>query len=238
MVFAADCLVIDRRRPSSEAVSAPAAIARMAKSWTGRTSSWPRRASSAVAASTSVRKPPSSSSARSAPERDMREGYDTGRTTARVSIIRQPGCRIEERDMTVTGITHHRAEVNGTTLHYVAAGTTGSPILLVHGFPETWWAFHKLIPLPATNHRVFAVDLRGFGDSDNQPGEYGSAASAEDLHQLIAHLDVGPVHVTGQDISGGTVFRLAATHPPDVLSFTAIETGLAGFGAEGLADVT
>ena len=138
---------------------------------------------------------------------------------------------------TIAGITHHRAEVNGTTLHYVAAGTTGSPILLVHGFPETWWAFHKLIPLLATGHRVFAVDLRGFGDSDNKPGEYGSVASAEDLHQLIAHLDVGPVHVTGQDISGGTVFRLAATHPQDVLSFIAIETGLAGFGLEALADV-
>jgi pimeloyl-ACP methyl ester carboxylesterase len=140
--------------------------------------------------------------------------------------------------MTVAGITHHYAEVNGTTLHYVAAGTTGSPILLVHGFPETWWTFHKLIPLLATGHRVFAVDLRGFGDSDNKPGEYDSAASAEDLHQLIAHLDVGPVHVTGQDISGGTVFRLAATHPQDVLSFTAIEMGLAGFGLEGrLADL-
>jgi pimeloyl-ACP methyl ester carboxylesterase len=139
---------------------------------------------------------------------------------------------------TVAGITHHRAEVNGTTLHYVAAGTTGSPILLVHGFPETWWAFHKLIPLLAADHRVFAVDLRGFGDSDNKPGEYDSTASAEDLHQLIAHLDVGPVHLTGQDISGGTVFRLAATHPQDVLSFTAIEMGLAGFGLEGLADVT
>jgi pimeloyl-ACP methyl ester carboxylesterase len=139
---------------------------------------------------------------------------------------------------TAAGITHHRAEVNGTTLHYVAAGTRGSPILLVHGFPETWWAFHKLIPLLATGHRVFAVDLRGFGDSDNKPGEYDSMASAEDLHQLIAHLDVGPVHLTGQDISGGTVFRLAATHPQDVLSFTAIEMGLAGFGLEGrLADL-
>jgi len=139
---------------------------------------------------------------------------------------------------TVAGITHHRAKVNGTTLHYVAAGTTGSAILLVHGFPETWWAFHKLIPLLATGHRVFAVDLRGFGDSDNKPGAYDSTASAEDLHQLIAHLKVGPVHLTGQDISGGTVFRLAATHPQDVLSFTAIEMGLAGFGLEGLADVT
>jgi pimeloyl-ACP methyl ester carboxylesterase len=139
---------------------------------------------------------------------------------------------------TVAGITHHRAEVNGTTLHYVSAGTTGSPILLVHGFPETWWAFHKLIPLLATGHRVIAVDLRGFGDSDNKPGEYDSTTSAEDLHQLIAHLNVGPVHLTGQDISGGTVFRLAATHPQDVLSFTAIEMGLAGFGLEGrLADL-
>jgi pimeloyl-ACP methyl ester carboxylesterase len=146
-------------------------------------------------------------------------------------------------DITATGpvlpgITHHHAEVNGTTLHYAAAGTSGSPVLLVHGFPETWWAFRKLIPLLAASHCVFAVDLRGFGDSGNEPGEYGSKTSAEDLHGLIRQLGVGPVHLTGQDISGATVFRLATTHPQDVLSFTAIEMGLPGFGLEMLADVT
>ena len=139
---------------------------------------------------------------------------------------------------TLPGITHHHVGVNGTTLHYVAAGTSGTPILLVHGFPETWWAFHRLIPLLAQTHRVFAVDLRGFGDSGNGPGEYDSATSAEDLHLLIEHLDVGPVHLTGQDISGATVFRLATTHPQDVLGFVAIETGLPGFGVEALADIT
>jgi pimeloyl-ACP methyl ester carboxylesterase len=138
----------------------------------------------------------------------------------------------------VAGVAHHTAAVNGTELHYVSAGTTGSPVLLVHGFPESWWAFHKLLPLLAETHRVFAVDLRGFGDSSNAEGDNSSTTSAEDLHQLIAHLDVGPVHLTGQDISGGTVFRLAATYPEDVLSFTAIEMGLAGFGLESLADVT
>ena len=138
----------------------------------------------------------------------------------------------------VPEVTHHRARVNGTTLHYVAAGTTGSPILLVHGFPETWRAFRKLIPLLAAHHRVVAVDLRGFGDSDTAPGAYDSTTAAEDLHQLIAHLGVGPVHLTGQDISGATVFRLATTHPEDVLSLTAIEMGLAGFGLEMLADIT
>jgi pimeloyl-ACP methyl ester carboxylesterase len=139
---------------------------------------------------------------------------------------------------TLPGITHYRVEVNGTRLHYIEAGTTGSPILLVHGFPESWWAFRKLIPILAKNHRVFAVDLRGFGDSDNGPGVYDSKTSAEDLHALIGRLNVGPVHLTGQDISGATVFRLASMHPEDVLSFTAIEMGLAGFGLERLGDVT
>ena len=133
---------------------------------------------------------------------------------------------------------HHTATVNGTELHYVSAGDTGSPVLLVHGFPESWWAFHELIPHLAGRHRVFAVDLRGFGDSAPAAADHDSATAAEDLHQLIAHLGAGPVHLMGQDISGGTVFRLAATHPEDVASLTGVEMGLAGFGLEALADVT
>lgn len=139
---------------------------------------------------------------------------------------------------TLPGLTHHHIIVNGTTLHYVAAGARGSPVLLVHGFPETWWTFHKLIPLLAGSHRVYALDLRGFGDSANGPGSCDSKTSAEDLHCLIEHLNVGPVHLSAQDISGATAFRLACTHPTNVLSFTAIEMGLAGFGLEMLADIT
>lgn len=139
---------------------------------------------------------------------------------------------------TSTRFEHRYEELNGTRLHLVSAGTHGTPVLLVHGFPESWWTFHKLIPRLATDHRVVAVDLRGFGDSDNQPGDYNSATAAEDLHQLIGRLETGPVHLVGQDISGGAVFRLAATHPQDIRSFTGIEMGLAGLGLEALADVT
>jgi pimeloyl-ACP methyl ester carboxylesterase len=139
---------------------------------------------------------------------------------------------------TIAEVEHHTASVNGTSLHYVSAGSKGSPILLVHGFPESWWTFHKLIPRLAKTHRVVAVDLRGFGDSDNKPGNYDSATTAEDLHQLIQTLGLGAVHLAGQDIAGGTVFRLAATHSDDVASFTGIEMGLAGFGLESLAEVT
>lgn len=139
---------------------------------------------------------------------------------------------------TIQDAAHHRIAVNGTELHYVSAGASGSPVLLVHGFPESWWAFRKLIPLLADSHRVFAVDLRGFGDSAPADDDHDSTVAAEDLHLFIAQLGVGPVHVAVQDIAGGAVFRLAATHPDDLLSFTAIEMGLAGFGLETLADVT
>ena len=143
------------------------------------------------------------------------------------------------------GVEHPTAHVNGTRLHYVSAGVDGSPILLVHGFPETWWAFHEVIPLLAATHRVYAVDLRGFGDSaaigaveSVEGAPYPSVTAAEDLHQLIEHLGVGPVHLTGQDISGAAVVRLAAAHPQDVRSLTAVEMGLAGYGLEALGDVT
>ncbi len=139
---------------------------------------------------------------------------------------------------TVPGVNHQKAHVNGTELHYVSAGTEGSPVLLVHGFPETWWTFHKLIPLLRERHRVFAVDLRGFGDSAPAGAGHDSTTAAEDVTALIAHLNLGPVHLTGQDISGPTTFRVAATHPELVQSYTAIETGLPGFGLEMLADVT
>jgi pimeloyl-ACP methyl ester carboxylesterase len=144
----------------------------------------------------------------------------------------------QTKPATIAEVEHHTASVNGTTLHYVSAGAKGSPILLVHGFPESWWTFHKLIPLLAKTHRVVAVDLRGFGDSEHKPGNYDSATTAEDLHQLIQTLGLGPVHLAGQDIAGGTVFRLAATHPDDVASLTGIEMGLAGFGLESLGDIT
>ncbi len=138
---------------------------------------------------------------------------------------------------TIPEVSHHRLSVNGTELHYVSAGTTGSAVLLVHGFPETWWTFHKVIPRLAESHRVFAVDLRGFGDSSHGGGPQDNATLAEDLHQLIERLDVGGVHLTGQDISGATTFRLASKHPDQVHSYTAIETALPGYGLEALADV-
>ena len=139
---------------------------------------------------------------------------------------------------TIPEVTHRTAQVNREAVHYVIAGDSGSPILLVHGFPESWWAFRGVIPPLAAEHRVIAVDLPGFGDSAHGPGDYSSTFAAESLRQLIEHLGLGPVHLTGQDIAGPTTFRLAAQHPELIRSYAGIETGLPGFGLEMLADVT
>jgi pimeloyl-ACP methyl ester carboxylesterase len=62
------------------------------------------------------------------------------------------------------GFTSHKAPVNGTTLHYVLGGQ-GPTLILIHGFPENWSAFAKIMPRLATRFRVVAVDLRGIGGS-------------------------------------------------------------------------
>jgi len=140
--------------------------------------------------------------------------------------------------MPTTDLHHGTTRLDDAELHHVSAGDAGSPVLLVHGFPETWWTFHRLLPLLAGRHRVVAVDLRGFGDSSPADDEHTSARAADDLHRLVVELGLGAVHLVGQDVAGATVLRLATGHPADVRSLTAIEMGLPGFGLEALADVT
>ena len=134
--------------------------------------------------------------------------------------------------------SHETLDVDGTDLHVVRAGTTGSPLLLLHGFPETSWTFHRVLPLLAADHRVVAVDLPGFGDSGPVAPDATSASTADLLHRLVDRLGLGPVHLLAQDVAGATVVRLATAHPSDVRSLVAVEAGLPGFGLEAFADVT
>tara|TARA_R110000751_G_scaffold174635_1_gene280960 strand:- start:241 stop:588 length:348 start_codon:yes stop_codon:yes gene_type:complete len=100
----------------------------------------------------------------------------------------------------IPGVTHHRVAVNGTNLHYVYAGTTGSPILLVHGWPETWWTFHRLTPWhrqcwssPARS--IGQLNLKGLARPDRQSVDRRSAITDKrDLGQgraLSTHCFVG-----------------------------------------------
>ena len=60
--------------------------------------------------------------------------------------------------------SHHTASVNGIQLHYVIGGQ-GDPVVLLHGWPETWYEWRHVMPALAKNHTVIVPDLRGLGDS-------------------------------------------------------------------------
>ena len=82
------------------------------------------------------------------------------------------------------GATSRYATVNGVQLHFVTAGD-GDPVLLVHGWPETWYAWRKIIPVLAPRFTVVAPDMRGYGDSERPSGGYDKVTVATDLHELI-----------------------------------------------------
>ena len=121
------------------------------------------------------------------------------------------------------------AEANGTRLAYVRGGE-GPLMVLIHGFPEDWYEWRPVMERLARCFTVVAVDLRGVGGSDAPDDGYDAATMADDVHELVEHLALGPAHVAGHDIGGWVGFALAIAHPETVSSVAVLETILPGIG--------
>jgi pimeloyl-ACP methyl ester carboxylesterase len=79
------------------------------------------------------------------------------------------------------------AVVNGVQIHYVIGGH-GDPVVLLHGWPATWYEWRHVMPALAKNYTVIAPDLRGLGDSSKPLTGYDGKTVAEDIHQTIPSL--------------------------------------------------
>jgi pimeloyl-ACP methyl ester carboxylesterase len=132
----------------------------------------------------------------------------------------------------IEGFESGLAEVNGTTLHYVAGGA-GDPLVLLHGWPQTWYSWHKVMPLLAARRRVIAVDLRGIGGSAKPEGGYDKKNMAQDVYELIRYLGYESADVAGHDIGSMVAFSLAVNHPSAVrrLVMSEVQHPDAGFYA-------
>ncbi|MFI0420153.1 alpha/beta fold hydrolase [Spongiactinospora sp. 9N601] len=108
--------------------------------------------------------------------------------------------------------TSRHAEVNGVRLHYVEGGG-GEPLLLLGGWPQTWWQWNKVMPALARRYRVIAVDLRGMGGSGKPAGGYDKKTMAADIHALVRHLGLTTVSIAGHDIGAMVAYAYAANHP-------------------------
>ncbi|MDA0563397.1 alpha/beta hydrolase [Streptomonospora sp. S1-112] len=113
------------------------------------------------------------------------------------------------------GFTSRHADAGPVRLHYVEGGA-GTPVLLLGGWPQTWWQWRRLMPGLARRHRVLAVDLRGMGASAKPAAGYDKKTMAGDIRALCEALDLGPVHVVGHDIGAMVGYALAVEHPAAV----------------------
>ncbi len=112
----------------------------------------------------------------------------------------------------IPNFKNHYAEVNGTKLHYVSGGQ-GAPLVLIPGYPETWWAYHKVMPILAEKYQVVVVEMRGMGSSGKPATGYDKKNMAKDIYELIQHLNLEKVHIAGHDIGAHVAFSFACNYP-------------------------
>jgi pimeloyl-ACP methyl ester carboxylesterase len=110
------------------------------------------------------------------------------------------------------GFVSESVLVNEASIHYVRGGA-GPSVILIHGFPQDWYAFHKIMPRLAARFTVVAVDLRGVGGSTMASDAYEATALAQDIHELTAKLNLERVYVVGHDNGGIVAYAFARLYP-------------------------
>ncbi|HEX3307206.1 MAG TPA: alpha/beta fold hydrolase, partial [Streptosporangiaceae bacterium] len=112
-------------------------------------------------------------------------------------------------------------------LHAVTGGD-GPPLLLVHGWPQLWYAWRMLMPALARDFSVVAVDQRGIGLSDKPQDGYDTGTLASDLVKLMDALGHQRFALYGTDVGMPVSYALAADHPDRVERLVVSEAPLPG----------
>jgi pimeloyl-ACP methyl ester carboxylesterase len=120
------------------------------------------------------------------------------------------------------GVVHTDVRVDRARWHVATAGDRDAPpIVLLHGWPQNWWIWRRIIPDLAKTHRVYAPDLRGFGWSEAPEGRYSKMGLACDVERLLDELGIDACTLVGHDWGGLTAF-LAAIRIPERVERMAI----------------
>jgi pimeloyl-ACP methyl ester carboxylesterase len=131
-------------------------------------------------------------------------------------------------------ISHGMAALEpGVTLHYATAGAGERTIVLLHGFPQTWREWRRVLPLLVdAGYRVVAPDYRGAGHSSRPLGGYDKRTMATDIRRLLTdELGIsGPVALVGHDIGLMVAYAYAQAYRDGVSHLAVIDAPLPGTG--------
>ncbi|MBN6040385.1 alpha/beta fold hydrolase [Amycolatopsis sp. 195334CR] len=114
------------------------------------------------------------------------------------------------------------ATVNGIRTHYRLAGD-GPPVVLLHGWPQTSYCWHKVFGELAEHHTVIAPDLRGYGLTDKPRTGFDKRTMAADVSALVRHLGFPRVSVVGHDRGGRVAHRWALDRPDEVAKLAVLD---------------
>ena len=108
-------------------------------------------------------------------------------------------------------LAHHYATVNGIRMHYVESGS-GPLVVLLHGFPSSWYCWRHQIEALAGSYRVIAPDLRGYNETERK-GPYDIETLQRDVIGLIEATGEESAHIVGHDWGAAIAWALAIEHP-------------------------
>ena len=114
----------------------------------------------------------------------------------------------------------------GPRLHYVEFGAAdGDPVLFLHGWPDSWFSFSRVLPLLPHSIRAIAIDQRGFGDSERPDSRYAITDLANDAVAFLDALQVRRAAVVGHSFGSFVARQMAIAHPHRVDALVLIGTG-------------
>ncbi|MGW3203863.1 alpha/beta fold hydrolase [Streptomyces sp. NPDC001135] len=117
---------------------------------------------------------------------------------------------------------HHWPTVRGTRLHLAEYGGTGTALLMLHGFPQHWYAWHKVAGQLPDGYRLLCPDLRGFGWSQSTRRGYDMDGLADDALALLDTLGLERVGLVGHDWGAHLGFRLCLRAPERFTGYLAL----------------
>ncbi len=113
---------------------------------------------------------------------------------------------------------HRFVPANGARFHVVLAGPeSGELVVLLHGFPQFWWAWRaQLVALAEAGYRVAAMDLRGFGGSDKPPAGHSTPVLTGDVAGVVRSLGREQAVVVGHDFGGLLAWSMPVLRPGSI----------------------
>jgi pimeloyl-ACP methyl ester carboxylesterase len=124
----------------------------------------------------------------------------------------------------LAGVEHHFIDLPGHRMHVADSGS-GDPVLLLHGWPQNWWEWRRLVPRMSESFRVICPDFRGCGWSDVPRGGYDKETLATDVLALMDHLELPKVRLIGHDIGGYVAFLICLKAPERITHCLTLNTG-------------